>query len=300
MSFDIQVTVQRGVTLDEVNGVLTALEAPFVIGDLRLDAASDGAQPDWAKPFEGCCQAFPLLPELSFQALGEAQVTFDGREYGLMTGSAGFEPEVAVAVALALARCSGEAVIFLDKTGEEITKLTRLEREVRGQVAKQWKVLKRRAASVPEEIAAYRRPRAEDTAWSHFERVTLREQPESSVVPYLRDRAARAIAEGRDGEIDRLLGVVPPGTVPLEPLLDACSRADRVDLGRRVLAHFRADARGHFLSAVGYLGFWAVPYARFVASLGEIDFDPELLTQASNRAADPEMRAFVESLRPRS
>ena len=298
MSFDLQITVRRGVTLDEVNAVLIGLEAPYAVGDLRLDAAGDGAQPDWSKPFEGGYQAFPLLPELSFQALGEAQVTFDGKEYGIMTGSRGLEPEVAMAVALALARCSGDAVILVDKSGEEITKLAKLEREVRGQLAQQWKAIKRQAAKVPEEIAAYRRPRPEDTTWTHYERVALREQPESAVAPYLRDRAARAIAEGRDAEIDRLLDAASPGLMPLEPLLDACCRAERADLGRRVLARFRADARQHFLRSVGYVGMWAVPYARFLASLGVIAFDADLLAQAQRSAADPEMRAFVEGLGP--
>src|SRR5262245_12804214 len=119
MSFDVHVTVRRGLALAEINEVLASLEAPFAIGDLRLDAGADGTQPDWSRPFEGGkYEAFPLLPELSFHPIAGAAVDFDGEEYHLMTGSAGFEAQVALAVALAMARCSGKAEIFLSKTGE--------------------------------------------------------------------------------------------------------------------------------------------------------------------------------------
>jgi hypothetical protein len=296
MSFDVHVTVSRGLSLAEINEAIVALEAPFAVGDLRLDAASDGSPPDWSKPFTGGrYQAYPLLPELSFESLGDAHVEFDGHEYTLTTDRDG--ADIALAVALAMARCTEDAVIFLSKTGEQLRgKLTKLEREVRKALARQWKDVEQRAARVPEDVAAHRRPRPEDTLWAHYERVALREAPESDVIRYLRDRLGRAIADGNDAEIDRLLDAAPTGLVSLEPLLDACSRAERPDVGRRVIARYRPHLREHFLAAVGAVGLWATPYVRFLLALGEIELDSSLLAEARSRANDAEMRSLLDGV----
>jgi hypothetical protein len=158
-------------------------------------------------------------------------------------------------------------------------KLAKLERDVRKAFARQWKDIEGRAARVPEEVAAYRRPRPEDTLWTHYERVALREAPEGEVTRDLRDRLMRAIA----------------AVTSLEPLLDACSRADRADVGRRVIARYRPHIREHFLASVGSVGMWAVPYVRFLLALGEIEVDPSLLAEARSRAGDQEMRSLLDA-----
>jgi hypothetical protein len=80
MSFDVHVTVRRGLALAEINEALVALEAPFAIGELRLKAGADGAQPDWSKPFQGGnYQAFPLLPSCPSKRSRRARSTSTAR-----------------------------------------------------------------------------------------------------------------------------------------------------------------------------------------------------------------------------
>ena len=58
----------------------------------------------------------------------------------------------------------------------------------------------------------------------------------------------------------------------------------------------RPHAGDHLLAEVGYVGALAVPYVRFVASLGEVDLDAEFLAQARARARDPDMLALIAEL----
>lgn len=300
MSYDLHVTVPGGITLAAVNEVLAALEAPFVVGKLALDAAGDGAQPDWSLPFvEQLCHAFPILADLSFQPLVALALAFDGGQYHLLSGTYWGEPEVAMSVALAVARCAGKgASILEDKTGEELKgKLTRLEARVRPTHVSLWKKLEARAAAVPAEVADYRRPRPADTLWTHFERIALREHDGRAVAGYARERAARALAAADDAEIERLLAASPPSGALLEPLLDACARAGRPDVGCRVVAHFGAHVREHVMTAVAYDGALAVPYVQFLTSLGAPETDADLLRAALPRARDHEMRAALGEVR---
>ena len=296
MSFDIIVYVKRIVDRAGLDAALADLGAPCVSpndprqfnGYVPVELALPGMEGELAGGFEGYFS----------EAGGAGEGEEDSRPPGTVATyslalHADDDESAAWTIATAIARAGGGVVV---DPQEGKTYGPRSLKSLESRIVRWRKRVESAYARLSAKERAFRQRRPGESPEAHRERLWLRRAAPDELAAFIKERLAAALSQGDDAAIERIVELVPKKPSFIEPSLDPCARAGRIDVGRRIAARFaKADLRRHFIEAAGWVGIGAVPYARFLADLDGIAEDAEILAAARAAASSPEMKEMLAS-----
>jgi hypothetical protein len=287
VSFDLVVSVKRPVSKLEVNRALAELDAPLAVEDepqpssgyFFLHFRGSGVEADEGDQAGG----FELYSGGEEDAPGE--VTY------MLSAGRGDDTALAWIFALALAHAGGGRVSDPQSGREHAGSKLEL---LRTRIARYRSKIARDRERLPDAEKASRTRRAGETVRVFKERLFLGRASAEEQQQYLRAELAKALGAGDEGEVARLVDVIPAQEALLEAGLDPCFRAGRRDVAERFARRFPGESvRAHFVASAGFVGMFASPYVEFLGEALAALLDAETVARATARAGSPEMRAVL-------